>query len=186
MPEFEAFPKIARLKRNIVITEKLDGTNAAVGITPDGEFYCQSRNRIITPQDDNYGFATWAYTHRAELTETLGPGLHFGEWWGSGIGRRYGIDEKRFSLFNTGRWTADSQGEFRCAQSPVCFVVPVLVAGTFSTEMIDDTMAILNDHGSYAAPGFSNPEGIVVFHSQTKQLYKVTFEHDEKGKGDTA
>jgi hypothetical protein len=28
--EFEAFPKIPRLKRDMVITEKIDGTNACV------------------------------------------------------------------------------------------------------------------------------------------------------------
>jgi hypothetical protein len=33
--EFQPFPKLARLNRNILITEKLDGTNAAVVIVAD-------------------------------------------------------------------------------------------------------------------------------------------------------
>lgn len=35
--EFEAFQKIPRLRRDCVITEKLDGTNAQVHITEGGE-----------------------------------------------------------------------------------------------------------------------------------------------------
>ena len=52
MVEFEAFQKIARLKRNCVITEKIDGTNAQIFIGEDGEFLTGSRNRWITPDDD--------------------------------------------------------------------------------------------------------------------------------------
>ena len=32
---FEAWPKIARLNRDCIITEKIDGTNAAVIVTDD-------------------------------------------------------------------------------------------------------------------------------------------------------
>lgn len=35
--EFQPWPKIARLNREITITEKIDGTNAAVIITEEGE-----------------------------------------------------------------------------------------------------------------------------------------------------
>src|ERR1035437_8585597 len=68
-PGHVAFPKIARLNRDIVITEKIDGTNAAIGIvelpqSEEGsvmyEVYAQSRNRIITPgKGDHAGFAAW-------------------------------------------------------------------------------------------------------------------------------
>ena len=37
--EFEGFPKIARLSREIVVTEKIDGTNARVCITEDGRIF---------------------------------------------------------------------------------------------------------------------------------------------------
>lgn len=57
--EFTPFPKIARLNRTVVVTEKIDGTNAAVGVTEDGVVYAQSRKRVITPEQDNFGFATW-------------------------------------------------------------------------------------------------------------------------------
>src|SRR5690349_11912868 len=98
--EFEAFNKIARLSRNCTITEKIDGTNACIAISDDGkDFFIGSRSRWITPEDDNFGFARWATEHREELL-LLGPGRHWGEWWGAGIQRRYGVPEKRFSLFN--------------------------------------------------------------------------------------
>jgi hypothetical protein len=58
--EFQEFPKIARLSREIIITEKIDGTNAQILITEEGDFLIGSRTRWITPQDDNYGFAKWA------------------------------------------------------------------------------------------------------------------------------
>jgi len=55
---FEAFPKIARLNRNCVITEKIDGTNAQIHITDEGEVLVGSRNRYLTGtgKDDNFGF----------------------------------------------------------------------------------------------------------------------------------
>ncbi len=100
---FEPFPKIGRLTRECVITEKLDGTNAQVIITEDGRIAAGSRTRLITPAGDNMGFARWVQEHAEELITGLGPGRHFGEWWGQKIQRAYGLTEKRFSLFNTTR-----------------------------------------------------------------------------------
>ena len=77
-PGFTPFPKIARLYRDIIITEKIDGTNASVHIGEDGSFRTASRNRWTTPESDNAGFSRWAHQHREELMQ-LGPGAHFGE-----------------------------------------------------------------------------------------------------------
>jgi hypothetical protein len=103
--EFIAFPKIARLRREIIVTEKIDGTNSCIFIGEDGEFLMGSRNRWITPESDNYGFAKWAMAHKEELMG-LGHGRHYGEWWGAGCQRGYGLtnNDKRFSLFNVIRW----------------------------------------------------------------------------------
>lgn len=174
MIDFIGFPKINRLKRICVITEKLDGTNAQIVITKEGGFYTGSRNRWITPENDNYGFSKWAHENREELM-SLGVGQHFGEWWGQGIQRRYRLDDKRFSLFNVHRW--DNVSRPSC-----CSVVPTLFTGDFSTNNIDDVMEELKNHGSYASEGFMNPEGIIVFHSASRTMFKRTFEHDEKGK----
>lgn len=81
--EFREFPKMPRLSRDMVITEKLDGTNAQVYVGKDGTILAGSRTRWITPQDDNYGFAKWVEDHREELL-TLGPGPHFGNGGGAG------------------------------------------------------------------------------------------------------
>src|SRR5690242_770744 len=60
---FQAWPKIPRLFRRFIITEKIDGTNAAVVVTEDGEVLAQSRTRFITPDSDNFGFAAWVKEH---------------------------------------------------------------------------------------------------------------------------
>ncbi len=174
--KFEAFDKIPRLRRGCVITEKIDGTNAQVYVPEDdGPLLFGSRNRWITPQSDNYGFATWATEHESELRK-LGPGRHFGEWWGSGIQRRYGLSEKRFSLFNAGRWASADAVEHAL---PSCVgVVPILYHGTMSDEAVASCMERLRTEGSVAAPGFMDPEGIVVFHIASRSLYKVTLGND--------
>lgn len=180
---FQAFPKIARLKREAIITEKIDGTNAAIIVTDDGDVLCQSRTRIITPQEDNFGFATWVDKNQSDLAAQLGPGVHFGEWWGCGIQRGYGLKEKRFSLFAVHRWHTETE-DCRCIEAPLCFVVPTLeTLDKFSTEAVDRVLAELKEGGSTAAPGYRNPEGIVVFHTQSHALYKVTYEYDDNGKG---
>ncbi len=177
--EFAPFQKIARLSRECVITEKLDGTNASVYISDDGAmFLTGSRTRWITPEDDNYGFARWAQENRDELMK-LGPGHHFGEWWGSGCQRGYGLQkgEKRFSLFNTHRWSDEAGVRPAC-----CHVVPVLATGPFSSVMVEGVIETLRELGSQAAPGFMDPEGIIVFHSAAGTLFKKTIKGDEEGK----
>lgn len=174
MTEFIKFPSISRLSRDIVITEKIDGTNAQITITEDGEFLTGSRKRWITPEDDNYGFAKWAQDNKKDLLQ-LGVGSHFGEWWGAGIQRKYGLSEKRFSLFNTGRWNEETKPE-------CCHVVPILYKGEFSTDTISFMLLTLKGNGSPAAPGFMEPEGIVIYHKHSNTLFKKTIKNDDKGK----
>lgn len=180
---FKEFPKIPRLNRDMVITEKIDGTNAAIRIEqrPYGYFkvIAQSRNRDITPDDDNFGFARWVYENDEALVATLGMGIHFGEWWGSGIQRGYGLTkgEKRFSLFNTSRWNEENT-----ASVPGLGVVPVLYEGPFDTHVINDKVQWLKENGSLAAPGFMRPEGVIAFHVAGNLMFKVTCEKDEEHK----
>lgn len=181
MEDFNGFPKIARLSREMIITEKIDGTNGQIFIGENGEFLVGSRKQWITPEKDNYGFARWAYDHMDELMMGLGPGRHFGEWWGSGIQRGYGLPkgEKRFSLFNVKRWGDDA------IRPKCCHVVPILYNGIFNTEMVFYVMNYeLSKRGSSAAPGFMNPEGVVVYHTAGNVMFKKTFEKDDIGKDD--
>lgn len=179
MIDFKPFPKIPRWRgsQHCYITEKIDGSNAQIVINEDcTELRAASRSRWITPEDDNFGFATWCVENKTALL-TLGKGQHFGEWWGSGIQRTYGMRGKYFSLFNTLRWGTDEQKE-RLAAIPDTHTVPLLHTGEFSTEAIDKCMSLLKDHGSYAAP-FMNPEGIVIYLPESRSLFKMTFEHSE-------
>jgi len=170
MIEFKEFPKMARWSREIIITEKLDGTNASIYIGDDGEFLTGSRTRWITPDDDNFGFSRWAHENKDELMK-LGAGTHFGEWWGSGIQRKYGMTEKVFSLFNTHRWAEE--------RPACCSVVPVLYRGENYPGAINDAIRHLVESGSVAAPGFNNPEGVVLFHIAAGIGFKKTIEKDE-------
>ncbi len=188
--EFREFPKMARLSREVIITEKLDGTNAQIYISDDGQtMLIGSRTRWITPQDDNHGFAKWAESHRDELL-TLGPGRHFGEWWGQGIQRGYGLKEKRFSLFNVQRWalhgtepktypTMDPRvTRTQDVLPPCCGLVPVLERCSFDTKDVDMWLEYLRTNGSVAAPGFLKPEGVVVFHIAGTVGFKKTLGND--------
>lgn len=199
---FEGFPKMPRLSREIIITEKIDGTNAQILIAPlphvsEGEvpthageisyFYgadgsawgiwAGSRTRWISPVDDNFGFAAWVAEHYQEIRE-LGPGRHFGEWFGAKIQRGYGLTEKRFALFNVSRWEDE--------RPACCSVVPVLYRGQFSEAAISAALDDLRQNGSRIAPGFMRPEGVVVWHVAANMGFKKTLEKDEQPKGLTA
>lgn len=175
MTEFVTFQKIPRLSRECVISEKIDGTNGSIFIGEDGEFLTGSRNRWITPEDDNYGFSRWAHAHKDELM-LLGPGRHFGEWWGLGIQRGYGAPDKRFSLFNTARWNEVTP------PPACCSVVPVLYTGIFDSTIVNKVLEKLRVEGSQAIP-FMNPEGIVVYHCAARTYFKKTIVGDESPKG---
>lgn len=208
--EFRDFQKIPRLSREMVVTEKIDGTNAQILLysthdSYNGEFLpyilhqypahnefgdrlvlmAGSRTRWIKPgkDSDNAGFAGWVKDHAKELL-ALGEGRHFGEWWGRGIQRNYGLTEKRFSLFNVGMWTSeanrnsDPRDSSVCDQVSCCHVVPHISTAPFSTNHIETLLGILEISGSYASPGFMNPEGLVIFHTASGYLFKKTIEKD--------
>jgi len=79
---------------------KLHGTNAAIKYTPDMPLTFQSRNRIITPEHDNLGFAA----AHAGMTLNLGHDslVIYGEWVGPDIQNGVGISklpERKFYPF---------------------------------------------------------------------------------------
>lgn len=190
--EFMEFPKMARLSREIIVTEKIDGTNAQILITEEGELFVGSRTRWITPEDDNFGFAKWVHENKETIMQ-LGKGRHFGEWWGSGIQRGYGLQkgEKRFSLFNVGRWalygtepkqilTADPRVvKIQDVLPEGIGLVPELYRGDFDTDVIKYVLRQLELKGSIASPNFMNPEGIVIFHTAANVGFKKTIKNDE-------
>lgn len=186
--EFIEFPKIARLSREIIITEKIDGTNGVIYIGEDGTVLAGSRSQWLTTQKnggvDNHGFAQWVEDNADDL-QSLGPGRHYGEWWGSGIQRGYGLQkgEKRFSLFNVVRWSDHIGNETAKLRPRCCHTVPVLHIGPFLTDSVESCLNGLRVGGSHAAPGFKKPEGVVIFHPQGNVGFKKTIEKDEEYKG---
>jgi len=200
MSVFVPFPKIPRLFKDCTITEKIDGTNACIVIAPnwnppEGNEPCidasvfahgvqyavwaQSRNKVITPgkQTDNAGFAAWVDANSVALVETLGEGRHFGEWYGQGIQRGYGLDHKRFALFNTRRWQYEALEEVGIGLE----CVPVLYEGPFDTDHVDSAMSNLIIAGSRAVPGFMRPEGVMVYHHGSGTMFKAPFDPNPKG-----
>lgn len=152
--EFKEWPKIPRWQNeSYVITEKIDGTNGCIIVTEYGDIFAQSRSKILneTKAGDNFGFCKWVIGNKDDLL-SLGVGYHFGEWWGHGIQRNYGLTERRFSLFNI--WLPEW---------PECVSkVPVI------EKTLDKAIARLKECGSQAAPGYMNPEGLVMLATQNR------------------
>ena len=206
-PEFREFRKIPRLSRDIVITEKIDGSNGLIYIDENNNIFVGSHHRWLWGStqneihNDNHGFAQWVDNHKTELLK-LGKGYHYGEWMGKGIQRNYGLKENRFYLFNPNRWVKKIKNIEHASVYPIvvdfpplnekqeycpdcCHVVPVLYKGEFDMEKITGALLLLQGQGSYAVPGFKPPEGIVVYHTASGTYFKKTILNDDKRKGQT-
>lgn len=91
---------------------KLHGTNAGVYLNGN-EIITQSRSRVITPEDDNYGFATWAHETAWPFTDR--PFTIYGEWFGKGINKGAAtcdVEKRTFAPFgaydhDNKRWICD-------------------------------------------------------------------------------
>ena len=173
--EFKAWGKITRGKGQVVtITEKLDGTNACIIIKEGKIIGVQSRTRLITPEDDNYGFAKWVYTNQEQL-ELLGDGYHYGEWYGEGIQKNHHKkDSKYLALFNTFRFHEKNP----LPKGVNIEIVPILFIGALENVNIDDIMVNLTQAShieEYIA------EGVIIYYHNTKAFEKYTFKN-VKGK----
>lgn len=170
--DFKPFPKIEQLKKQkMEITQKVHGSNAQIVITEGGDLLTGSRNRWITVEDDNFGFAGWAQANKDALVATLGAGTHFGEWAGPGINSGEGLSEKTFILFDTRR-------KDQPMPKGMC-VVPVLYSGRIDFARVELTMQDLKENGSKLVPGFMRPEGIVVTIGGVR--YKHVFDAEDTG-----
>lgn len=191
---FPKFPRIPRFNREVVLTEKIDGSNGLVYVshfeeflydapgwkgyvatTPDGLLVMAgSRKRWLNPDDDNFGFAQWVWDHADQLA-SLGTGHHYGEWYGKGINRNYGLDERRFALFNVAKWGDPDVRPGCCEVVTVLGSCQAMGLGGVLTYWLD----VLGEYGSVHVPKFPKPEGIVLYHTAGNNLYKVTLEGDD-------
>jgi hypothetical protein len=108
-------------------TVKLHGTNAGVGFTfaDPNTYWCQSRERIISPLDDNAGFAAHVYANREAFRATCDVVKRFalsdidfsdctgaviyGEWCGGNIQKSVALNQipKMFVVFGIKVFLAD-------------------------------------------------------------------------------
>lgn len=173
--EFNPWPKIPRGQHeNVVITEKMDGSNSCIVIKDGSIIGIQSRKRFISPgkDSDNFGFAAWVHTNAQKLLG-LGDGEHYGEWAGPKIQNNpHALEEKKFFLFNTFRWHENHM------PPECCDIVPVLYRGELTDNCIDLVMQELLE----SAAGTSIvPEGVIVYYCNTRRNEKYTFK-DTRGK----
>ena len=81
---------------------KLHGTNASIVFPENEEPYTQSRSQIVTPEQDNAGFAKWVEENKEKLSNFVGGNLVvYGEWCGRGIQKGVAISQlpKNFIVF---------------------------------------------------------------------------------------
>lgn len=223
--QFKSWGSTPRFHKGLHITEKIDGTNA--GVSVQGFSYghhvineipsdailvvddeknveylvrAQSRKRIITPQNDNFGFAKWVWENADGLANLLGYGYHYGEWYGEGIQKNpLAVAGRRWALFNTWHWANKGNVErFGAANIPGLTFVPVLhneqTDGPADYKTIPRILEDLWENGSYA-DGYmtlreankmdfhvEGPEGIIVWQRETRQRYKILLHEDDKHK----
>ena len=137
-------------------TVKLHGTNAGIVFYGENKehWHCQSRNRIITPQSDNYGFATWVHSHPTliqKLQEDAKEiGAHsdtvsyFGEWAGKGVFDNVGIGKllKKWYIFIVNSGTEENP----VWDNPPTFSCVGEVEGVSSPNMYKSFNYVLDPH----------------------------------------
>lgn len=194
---YPKFGSIPRWYKDFTISEKIDGSNGLIAVFEEGieydllrtdgiepvafhesyAIFAGSRNRWLSAEKtkDNAGFAQWVREHSADAS-LLGPGLHYGEWYGRGIQRGYGLDHKRFALFNTHRWGTSRPDNFD--------VVPVLWQGSGDDIQsgIDEAITQLFLKGSALVEGYRNPEGLVIYSHENRVYWKKTLDNDRSPK----
>lgn len=180
--EFKSYPKIPRLgKLRWSITEKLDGTNGIIDIAPiaahgdvvggvaivnEYVVFAGSRTRWLQPGKltDNFNFAEFVKENAEYLVKWLGEGTHYGEWWGRGIQRTYGLEQRYFTLFNPFRYQHLSTACDQVATNALLGTVPLLYSGDGLdglSECIEMSKVQMYSFGSKACT-FDRPEGFVV------------------------
>jgi hypothetical protein len=89
---FQKYPHLERLgtdevegilEGKVYVFPKIDGTNASVWMNEDGTIGTGSRRRVVTPEDDNQGFAAYIKKHEPLFQDFLrrySSWRLFGEW----------------------------------------------------------------------------------------------------------
>lgn len=163
---FKKFPKIARLESNVIITEKIDGTNGQIYKTVDGQILIGSRSQWLTIEKDNFGFAKWVKQYEKEWLKFLQPDQRiYGEWYGHGIQRGYGLKEKRFMIFNP---VGDLPNILNVERSTILYEGVLDYLGALLSWK-----SWLINFGSKHVEGYNRPEGLIVYFKDNATLFKI-------------
>lgn len=108
-------------------TVKLHGTNASVVLDNEGNIYTQSKKNIITPEQDNYGFAQYVEDNKEHAFKPMLARIFssieynnkfeyiavYGEWCGKGIQDKVAITQldKMFVIFGI-KYGMDGEGHW--------------------------------------------------------------------------
>ena len=152
MPEHIPFPEIQQFRNTIrtvreraehdgvplpvlrfIGSVKLHGTNSSIVFPETGGFYCQARTHVITPEQDNAGFAKWVEANEDLFSHLIGIGVVvYGEWCGQGIQKGVAITQlpKMFVPFavrvlhesqpERSYWVRTTAVDFYCNQKLKC------------------------------------------------------------------
>lgn len=225
--QFKSWGSTPRFHKGLHITEKINGTNAGVSVqgfakglrflmeSEDAKFVegvdcdylvrAQSRKRIITPGNDNFGFAAWVWENAGALANLLGYGYHYGEWYGEGIQKNpLAVQGRKWALFNTWHWgRPENLEKLKAAGIPGLTTVPVLhdeqrdgpadymtIPGIMESQSLygskAEGAALISEGFDWEDDRYAEPEGIIVWQRETAQRYKILLREDDKHKWEQA
>lgn len=148
-------------------TVKLHGTNAGVVLLPSNEIQVQSRERVITPLDDNAGFAMFVEKNKIYFKRLLDAFLGYcdcdlfsdrasiqiyGEFCGGSIQKGIGLSylPKKFVIFSV-RISENAESTEWLSPSTVC--------GIFDSIKAPDDIHLITDFPTfYSSINFNTPE----------------------------
>jgi hypothetical protein len=180
---------------------KLDGKNAAIQIR-DNEVGYQSRNRMLTPDSDNAGFAAWASQYEEQWrscgnafdNETV---IIYGEWFGDRMTKNVAcsrVEGKHFAVFAVQLFTASSSVRLvypgsiaaRLPSIPNLHVLPIFGRYTIDENNLTEIASLIEkqvedidkcDPWVQSTFGIEGPgEGLVFYptsHYDPRLLFKV-------------
>lgn len=179
--EFKAYPKTQRLSNEIItISEKIDGSNGVLYVDHTSRtVMAGSRSRWLeddgTKSWDNHGFGAWVKENEEKLLN-LPEGYHYGEWYGKGINRNYGLKDRRFMLFNLDRYIRFFDETDLPKELEPETVVALLTGDEDLHDQLECIQTSLKENGSLHVPGFKSTEGIILRFRLSAKVYKVVWD----------
>lgn len=185
-------------KINLIGTVKIHGTNSSVGLDlKDNSLFYQSRNRVLSLDDDNYDFAKYIEDNRAEFlkifdeiknktnTEKYDSIIIYGELAGKGIQNKVAVSQidrffAPFSIVGVNKDTVDELDVKLSINESIRFY-PVETFGVYNVqldldnvhlaqqEIKDLTISIENECPVGKYFGVSGTGEGIVFTDETKQ-----------------